>query len=402
MAQLDADQYLRLTPAITYGQDDGLFWDKNNSQLVLVIGDSIIFQVDASGTIDAGALEGDQLVLTNQAQGDLIRYSGSVWERLAAATAGQIVCGDGTDVISAAMSGNATISAAGAVSVVGTSLASQAAGDLIYAASGTTSSRLAKGSTGQVLVQNEGETAPEWRASIPSTKYVHVFEDFVGSFAALDNGSRATDGSEPTGPWVTTQTETTGDAVIHALVADADDGHFKLGFSADSEEQASVLYWGDEANIPGDKDPVVIFRLKIDCAGAAVDAATEIAWGICDAQNNDINAATHQASFSIDGANLTLLVNSDDNSAPDADNDTSVTLVKGTFYEFMIDCADPADVQFKYRATLGGAWTTLLDGTAFPISGAANFQPFVQLHKAADTNEDAVTVDYIEAYWART
>lgn len=82
MSQLSSSQYKRLTKALTYGQSDGLYWDATNSQLVLVIGDSVIAKLPAS-----------------------------------AASSGKILVGDGADIEAVSVSGDATLSSAGAISL---------------------------------------------------------------------------------------------------------------------------------------------------------------------------------------------------------------------------------------------------------------------------------------------
>jgi len=47
----------------------------------------------------------------------------------------------------------------------GTGLASHTAGDMLYYASGTTLTRIAKGTADQVLTMNDGATAPQWEAA---------------------------------------------------------------------------------------------------------------------------------------------------------------------------------------------------------------------------------------------
>lgn len=106
MAQLDADQYLRLTPEITYGQSDGLYWDKTNSKLVMVINGSVVQSVDTGGPQFA-----------SQARGDILRRGASAWEVHPAKASGQILVGDGTDVASVAVSGDVTLAANGAVTI---------------------------------------------------------------------------------------------------------------------------------------------------------------------------------------------------------------------------------------------------------------------------------------------
>jgi hypothetical protein len=60
---------------------------------------------------------GSDISITSQARGDIIRRNASSWGRLSAKTSGAMLIGDGTDVISAAMSGDGTLSAAGAMTI---------------------------------------------------------------------------------------------------------------------------------------------------------------------------------------------------------------------------------------------------------------------------------------------
>ena len=117
MTQLNRDQYRRLTKSHEYANDDGLFYDTTNDLLVLVMDGVVKFSLDASGNILAGAIEAPDLYIASQARGDLLRRGASAWERVSAKDSGKIVLGDGTDVISAAMSGHATINAAGVVTL---------------------------------------------------------------------------------------------------------------------------------------------------------------------------------------------------------------------------------------------------------------------------------------------
>jgi hypothetical protein len=109
MAQLNPDRYLRLTNPITYGQSDGVFWDKTNSRLVVVVGDSVYEA---------------PLHIASQARGDILRRGASSWERHSAKASGQILVGDGTDVASVAVSGDATLASSGALTVAAASIVS--------------------------------------------------------------------------------------------------------------------------------------------------------------------------------------------------------------------------------------------------------------------------------------
>src|SRR3990167_354982 len=125
MAQLDPDRYKRLTRGNSaYGRDDGLFWDNTNSQVVVVLNDAIVARIDATGiTAD--------LEYSGETRGDIQRRSATAWERHVALTTGQVLMGNGTDVLSQAISGDVALSGAGLATVTDLTLASEARGDVI-------------------------------------------------------------------------------------------------------------------------------------------------------------------------------------------------------------------------------------------------------------------------------
>ena len=105
MAQINPDRYKWLgnRSPITHGRDDGFFWDSTDERVVFVLNDSV-YQVP--------------LHIDSQARGDIIRRGASSWERHAAATSGQALIGDGTDIESQALTGDVTITG-GAVTAIG-------------------------------------------------------------------------------------------------------------------------------------------------------------------------------------------------------------------------------------------------------------------------------------------
>lgn len=108
MTQLNPSRYKRLTTGPTYGQSDGLYWDATGSRLVVVVGDAVVSQYSSSGIDD---------LIASEARGDILRRGASAWERISAKASGQILVGDGTDLVSVAVSGDATLSAAGALTL---------------------------------------------------------------------------------------------------------------------------------------------------------------------------------------------------------------------------------------------------------------------------------------------
>jgi hypothetical protein len=122
MAQLSPSQYKQLSKGVTYGVSYGIYWDATNSLLVLAVNDAVVFSIDSSGTILSGALEAADLNISGQARGDLLRRGASAWERVSAKTSGQILVGDGTDVVSVAVSGDATLASTGALTLAANSV----------------------------------------------------------------------------------------------------------------------------------------------------------------------------------------------------------------------------------------------------------------------------------------
>lgn len=234
--------------------------------------------------------------------------------------------------------------------------------------------------------------------TLDHSMFCEVFEDFIGSTAIAANGT----GDAATGPWQIKDTSSAG-SPTKTVSADADNGQLALAFDNTSEAQILTLYWGDEQNIDSDQEPVAIYRLALD---AQFTAGTILVFGLASAQNDTADTVANNAWFRVEGANLNLLVESDDNSTNDDDNDTAVDLTAATMYEFMVSAsalhgASATDVRFYYRSTLGGDWTRLLSTTTFKVGADVALQPYLQLQKASGTATDGIKVDYVRTFWKR-
>lgn len=157
MAQLNPNQYRRLTKPAYPGRSDGVYLDIANNTIVIVKDDTIL----SVHTTDGSTAD---LEITNEARGDILRRNASSWGRHSAKASGQILVGDGTDIVSVAVSGDATLASTGALTVADVTVGSDAAGDMLYKTSATALARLAKGTALQLLRMNSGATAPEWGA----------------------------------------------------------------------------------------------------------------------------------------------------------------------------------------------------------------------------------------------
>lgn len=71
MTQLSASRYRRLTLPLEYGVSDGLYWDTTNSQLVLVIDDTIIEKLSLSPTSGKVMISDGTDVEPTQLSGDI-------------------------------------------------------------------------------------------------------------------------------------------------------------------------------------------------------------------------------------------------------------------------------------------------------------------------------------------
>jgi hypothetical protein len=110
MAQLDPDRYRKLSINARYGTSDGLYYDADNNTLVLALGDTVVDVITATGSTA-------DLEVTSEARGDILRRGASAWERHSAKTSGQILVGDGADIASVAVSGDATLASTGALTI---------------------------------------------------------------------------------------------------------------------------------------------------------------------------------------------------------------------------------------------------------------------------------------------
>lgn len=121
--------------------------------------------VTASGDVAmsaAGVFTVTDLTIASEAQGDLLRRGAAAWERVAAKTIDQFVMGDGTDVVSQALTGDITVTA-GAVTVTNITVGSDAQGD-VYIRGAAGLERLAAGAAGQALITAGAAADPYWGA----------------------------------------------------------------------------------------------------------------------------------------------------------------------------------------------------------------------------------------------
>ncbi len=241
-------------------------------------------------------------------------------------------------------------------------------------------------------------------AMLSSPQYVSITEDFLGETIVTD-----IDGDDiAQGPWSSDDTATAG---CPAAKDDYDNGAIELLLDNGNEVGDCDLSFGNYLSIDSDTEPFCIFRLTAQTAPVAADT---LFWGFGSAMNDLIDSTTLNAGFSVAGADLNLDVMSDDNSTDVNATDTTVDIVAGTMYEYLVsmnsmhgrtvndpDGASPTDVHVFYRTSAANVFTQLLPNTTLSIGADKAIQPLVHIEKTSGTSTPDLLVDYITCAWQR-
>lgn len=136
---------------------------KNGGSITTESGTAIVSVSSNGQTV---TLTGTETVVASEialAEGNvLVGNSSGVAAAVSAKTSGRILVGNGTTVAPVAVSGDATLSSAGTLTVANVTVGSDAAGDIQYKSGASAMTRLAKGTAGQMMLMNAGATAPSW------------------------------------------------------------------------------------------------------------------------------------------------------------------------------------------------------------------------------------------------
>lgn len=204
-------------------------------------------------------------------------------------------------------------------------------------------------------------------------------DDFIGTSAALPASA------DPATPWLIVDTSAAGAPTYVRNASNA-----VLTLASTNEVENICLAHGDALSFDIDDIQSVEMRVRI---GAAFTTGSELVFGVGSARNDTTDSVAAHAWFKMVGASSTTLVyvESDDAVRDNDDISTGVTLGT-TFKRFLIDfTGGKSNVKFYIDGQRVAASRT------FDMSGySAGLQPIVQLQKAANTNVDAVTVDYVK------
>jgi hypothetical protein len=204
-------------------------------------------------------------------------------------------------------------------------------------------------------------------------------DDFIGPSIAFPTSA------DPATPWLVVDTSSAGAPTAVRATSNA-----VLTLAATSEVENLCLAHGDSLAFDIDSIQSIEMRVKL---GAAFTTGSELVFGLGSARNDTTDSVTANAWFKMVGVNSTTLVycESDDGTTDKDDISSGVTL--GTTYKkFYIDfTGGKSNVKFFIDGQRVAALTTF-DMSAY----SSGLQPIVQLQKAANTNVDAVTIDYVD------
>jgi hypothetical protein len=212
---------------------------------------------------------------------------------------------------------------------------------------------------------------------------IRDFAEFVDEFWGADTYSTAGQGS----PWAIADTSSSG-TPTYAHVSPSATGEIALTLAATSEVENVCLSFGDV--LPFDIDNLQRFEARVKVSGCTT--GTTIAWGLATARNDTPGSIANRALFRMTGATSTTAVTVE---TDDATTDSGLIATGSTlatvYKEFVIDfTGGKSNVKFYIDGV------RVASATTFSLAGfSASMQPFFQIQKAANTNVDAITIDYV-------
>jgi len=193
-------------------------------------------------------------------------------------------------------------------------------------------------------------------------------------------------------PFAVASTET-GGTPVKDFLSNSFAGALKLAGDTTSEAQSVRVDFGDNLIINSGANPVMEARIKVQFNSTDTEFTPDerLVVGLCGAYNATLDSVAAHAWFRIEGASLNLLIESDDGTTDDDDNDSGVDIVDDEWIVLRIDASDLATVRFYAN----GAPCGELDAT--DLSGG--LQPIVAYQKDAGAEAQVILVDYIKV-WA--
>lgn len=209
----------------------------------------------------------------------------------------------------------------------------------------------------------------------------YLFEDFSGG--AISSGLTALDVS-PTG-------------ASTAAGVSAAGGQLDLTVTNNNETKAAGLYQNDVLTWPIGWGIVWACRFRVRTMPAA--AGSILLLGLATARNATADNVAENIWFRAD-ANANLLVEFDDGTTDDDDNDTGLDLVVDQYVTLVIDTRQRSRLAFYAAVDISDELTRVLPQTQFNYATAATglFQSLIEV-QATDAAQPRINVDWV-GIWA--
>jgi hypothetical protein len=209
--------------------------------------------------------------------------------------------------------------------------------------------------------------------------FMNYSDDFIGTSATFPASA------DPATPWLIVDTSAAGSPTYTRA-----DSVATLTLAATSEVENLCLAHGDSLAFDIDLIQSIEMRCRLT---AVMTTGTELVWGLASARNDTTDSVTANAWFKMVGANSTTLVYVEtDDGTRDIDDISTGQTLGTTFKKFLIDfTGGKSNVKF-YIDGIQVAVSQRFDMSAYSVG----LQPIIQLQKAANTNVNAVVIDYVE------
>jgi hypothetical protein len=209
--------------------------------------------------------------------------------------------------------------------------------------------------------------------------YQEYVDDFFGTAATFPTSA------DPATPWLV---DITG-AAPPTHVRNA--GAAILSLEATSQVQLLALHHGDALSF--DIDDIQRVEMRVKIGASTFTSGSILVFGVCSTRNDTADSAAESAWFRMEGANSTTVVYCESDDGTTDRNDISTGVALGTTYKrFVIDfTGGKSNIKF-YIDGVRVASTTTFDMSAY----TGSLQPIIQLQKAANTNADVCTIDYVK------
>lgn len=204
-------------------------------------------------------------------------------------------------------------------------------------------------------------------------------DDFIGTSATFPASA------DPATPWLVVDTSSAGSPTYVRNASNA-----VLTLAATSEVENLCLAHGDA--LAFDIDSIQRIEMRVKLGASTFTSGSELVFGLGSSRNDTTDSVTANAWFKMVGASSTTLVYCEsDDGTNDLDDKSSGVALGTTFKKFVIDfTGGKSNVKFFIDGVRVAASTT------FDMSNySSSLQPIIQLQKAANTNVDAVTIDYV-------